>query len=331
VASEAELEQKAARGDVRAQFQLGKLLLGGPKAAREGARGLSLIEQAAAKGHGDATALTALFEAMGVNRTADWGRALDRLQEAAEQGSSSARLQLGLLARESRQPRAKGQRTGSSWEALRSRVDLRALVTSGEHRSLSDRPLVRVIEGFASPAECRWLIERGREHLLPATVFDPVTGRLAGSLARSNSSAEFQISDMDLVLEVIRTRISAAVRLPLTHFEPTQVLHYSPGQEFRPHFDFLNPANPALREKLRTGQRVGTFLIYLNEGFEGGETEFVDAHLRFKGRTGDALFWANVDAQSRPDPMSRHAGLPPTSGEKWILSQWIRDRGGQVR
>jgi prolyl 4-hydroxylase len=199
-------------------------------------------------------------------------------------------------------------------------------VTSGEHRSLSDRPLVRVIEGFASPAECRWLIERGRERLLPATVFDPVTGRLGGTLARSNSSAEFQISDMDLVFEVIRTRIASAVRMSLPQFEPTQVLHYSPGQEFRAHFDFLNPANPALREQLQRGQRVGTFLIYLNEGFEGGETEFVDAGLKFKGRTGDALFWANVDGQRRPDPLTRHAGLPPTSGEKWILSQWIRDR-----
>jgi len=28
----------------------------------------------------------------------------------------------------------------------------------------------------------------------------------------------------------------------------------------------------------------------------------------------------------KPDPLSEHAGLPVTSGEKWLLSQWIRDR-----
>ena len=317
MASEADLEQQARSGDARAQFLLGRLLLDGPRAAREGRRGLDLIEQAAAGGFGDATAMTALFEAMGINRAADWDRALDRLQLAAEQGSSSARLQLDLLARNSRQARGKSSGGGNSWSALRSRIDVGQLSQSGEHKVLSEKPRVRVIEGFASPTECRWLIERGRERLLPATVFDPVSGRLGGSLARNNSSAEFQIPDMDVVFEVIRARISAAVRLPLPQFEPTQVLHYSPGQEFRPHFDFLNPTNPALREQLQKGQRVGTFLIYLNEGFEGGETEFVDAGLRYKGSTGDAIFWANVDAQRRPDPLSRHAGLPPTSGEKW--------------
>ena len=84
-------------------------------------------------------------------------------------------------------------------------------------------------------------------------------------------------------------------------------------------------------QELRRGQRIVTFLLYLNEGFAGGETDFPDAGLRFKGKTGDAIFWANVDALGQPEPLTRHAGLPPTSGEKWILSQWIRGRPGQSR
>jgi prolyl 4-hydroxylase len=136
---------------------------------------------------------------------------------------------------------------------------------------------------------------------------------------------------MDLVIEMIRARISAATRLPLPLFEPTQVLHYAPGQEFRPHFDFLDPANPAYGEELRRGQRVATYHIYLNDRFVGGETDFPEAGLRFRGRTGDAIFWANVGPDGRPDPLTRHAGLPPASGEKWILSQWIRGRPGQAR
>jgi prolyl 4-hydroxylase len=322
VRSEADLEQRAQAGDASARLKLGRLLLDGTRAGADGRRGLALIEEAADAGDGDATAMTALFEAMGVNRPADWNRAFDRLQLAAERGSSSARLQLGLLARNS---------GGSSWSGLRKGIDLPALLRSGDHKALSEAPRVRVIEQFASPAESRWLVERARERLRPASVFHPGTGALSYQLARTNSGAEFQIADMDLVFEMIRARISAAVRMPLPQFEPTQILHYSPGQQFRPHFDFMDPANPAYREQLRMGQRIGTFLIYLNEGFEGGETEFVDAALRFKGRTGDAIFWANVDSQRRPDPLTRHAGLPPTSGEKWILSQWIRDRSGPVR
>ena len=185
---------------------------------------------------------------------------------------------------------------------------------------------MRVVEQFASPAECSWLIERTRERLRPASVISSATGGHGYNLARSNSGAGFRVPDMDLVIELIRARISAATRLPLPLFEPTQVLHYAPGQEFRPHFDFMDPANPAYREELRRGQQIATFLVYLNDRFAGGETDFPDANIRFRGRTGDAIFWANVGPDGRPDPLTRHAGLPPTSGEKWILSQWIRGR-----
>jgi hypothetical protein len=69
-----------------------------------------------------------------------------------------------------------------------------------------------------------------------------------------------------------------------------------------------------------------TFLVYLNEGFEGGETDFPAAPYRFKGSTGDAVLFVNVDVRGQPDFKTKHAGLPPTSGEKWLLSQWVRDR-----
>jgi prolyl 4-hydroxylase len=331
VASESELEERARGGDMRAQFALGRLLLDGPRAARDGQRGIALIEQAAAAGNGDATAMMGLFEAMGITAPPDWNRALDRLQLAAEQGSTSARLQLGVLARRSKRRSDGAAQRGSSWAELRGRIDLDSILRAGERKRLGERPAVLVIDQFASPAECRWLIERARERLSAASVISPSTGGLTYNLARTNRGTEFQIPDMDLVIEIVRARISAATGLPLPLFEPTQVLHYTPGQEFRPHFDFLNPANPAYREELRRGQRIVTFLLYLNEGFGGGETDFPDAALRFKGKAGDAVFWSNVDARGEPDPLTRHAGLPPTSGEKWILSQWIRGRPGHAR
>ena len=106
-----------------------------------------------------------------------------------------------------------------------------------------------------------------------------------------------------------------------------QVMHYSVGQEFRPHHDFLDPQQPGPAADIaRRGQRIGTFLLYLNGDFEGGETEFPRAGISNRGDTGDALFFTNVTRDGRPDPLTLHAGLPPTRGEKWILSQWIRDR-----
>jgi predicted 2-oxoglutarate/Fe(II)-dependent dioxygenase YbiX len=110
-------------------------------------------------------------------------------------------------------------------------------------------------------------------------------------------------------------------------FEPAQIMHYAPGEEFRPHYDFLTPDSPGMAAQIaRYGQRIATFLLYLNEDFDGGETVFPLKDISYRGRAGDALFFANIDTANAPDPLTRHAGRPPTRGEKWILSQWIRDR-----
>ena len=122
---------------------------------------------------------------------------------------------------------------------------------------------------------------------------------------------------MDVVSEVLRTRIAFATRLPVAVFEPPQILRYEVGQEFVPHYDFLDSDSNGFREELAArGQRIATFLIYLNEDFEGGETAFPSIGLQCRARTGDAIFWANVDRQNEPDPLTLHAGMPPTSGEK---------------
>ncbi len=58
--------------------------------------------------------------------------------------------------------------------------------------------------------------------------------------------------------------------------EGPTVLHYEPGQQIANHYDFVDP-NTTLDyagEIERNGQRIITFLVYLNEDYEGGETDF---------------------------------------------------------
>jgi hypothetical protein len=253
---------------------------------------------------------------MGVARPQSWHRAFDRLLDAALQGSETACSQLRVLARNDGEP-----------AELRAAIDLPELLSFPNRTSLSESPRVRTMQGFATHEECRWLIERAKVRLKPATIIAS-NGMQALDPARSNTGTEFQVLDMDVVLEIVRARIAAATKLSVPLFEPTQVLRYEVGQEFRPHHDFLDPGNLAYGDQARFGQRIATFLVYLNEDFEGGETDFPKVGIRYCGRTGDAIFFANVDGAGRPDPLTLHAGLPPTSGEKWILSQWIRDRAG---
>lgn len=285
------------------------------------ARGAALVETAAASGHADAACMLATLEAIGAGRRQDWSRAFDCLELAADLGSVHARAQLRLLAG------ADNDIADSAAGPLRTRLDIGRLLRAPDPIAVSESPRIRVFQGFATPAECRWVIDRLRPRLGPAMVWDDATGRGKVDPVRSNSAVELRLPEMDVVTELLRARISAATRLPEAIFEVPQVMQYSVGQEFRPHHDFLDPqqAGPAA-DIARRGQRIGSFLIYLNEDFEGGETAFPRTGFSFRGRTGDALFFTNVTRDGRPDPLTLHAGLPPIRGEKWIFSQWIRDR-----
>ena len=300
-------------------------LLATGKSPEEGRRAVELLEAAAAEGNAAAMERLALFEATGIGRPLDWNRALDRLAEAAELGNVAAQSQLLILA--DPDDGAASAPMGEGWAAVRHRIDIKGrLSCPASPTPLSSRPWVRTVERFATAAECRWIVGLAQDRRTPAEVVTDA-GTQEQMPVRTNSKIAFQLAHMDVVMEVLRARIAAACRLPLPLFESTQVLHYAPGQEFRPHRDYLDEANPAHRPLLAdAGQRIMTVLVYLNDGYEGGATDFPLAGLSFKGTIGDALMLGNVDRSGRPDPSTLHAGCPPTSGEKWILSQWIRDR-----
>ena len=60
---------------------------------------------------------------------------------------------------------------------------------------------------------------------------------------------------------------------------------------------------------------------------DGGETHFPHLELRVSPREGDALVWANVDGEGRPNPRSLHEGRPPVNGaEKVAVNVWVADK-----
>jgi hypothetical protein len=313
-----------ARGDPQASYAEARAILEAPGSPDELRRALALLDFASRGGCAAASEVRALFHAMGVGAPKDWDRSFDFLSLAAEQGSASARRQLSLLANPAQAPEVSGD---ADWKAVRASISIDRLLASPSRIALSARPRIRVIEGFATVHECNWLVELVRPRLARALIFND-SGAQVVDENRSNTGALFNVLQMDVVLEVIRNRIAAATRVPVQLFEPTQILHYAVGEKFSPHYDFFDPANGSHRTDLDMGQRIATFLVYLNDAFEGGETDFPTAGIRYRGRTGDAIFWGNVDDQGQPDFLTYHAGCPPVSGEKWILSQWIRDRAG---
>jgi prolyl 4-hydroxylase len=277
------------------------------------------IRRRAAAGDTEAIAFTAVLAALGVGEAQDWAVAVERLARAAELGSTSAQGQLAVLAR---RDDAQGD-----WRALAAGIDMGGWLTRPERERLLSDPRIAAVRGFLPAQVCDWLIRRAAQRVQPALVFDPATGGARREQARSNSAFEFSFVDLDVVTAMVRARIAATVSTPTGALEPIQVLHYAPGQTFERHHDFLDVSVPGYAAQVAAaGQRIVTFLVYLNEGYEGGETDFPIVGLRFKGARGDALIFSNVNPAGAPDRRTLHAGLPPTSGEKWLLSQWIRDR-----
>jgi len=184
-----------------------------------------------------------------------------------------------------------------------------------------------VIEQFASAEECNWLIGRAAGGALQRAKVYRGSSTAQVAETRTNREMSFTIFNADVVLSLIRDRIAAVVGAPASHFEIAKLLHYLPGEQFALHADFIEAKTPDLaRELAARGQRYATFLIYLSDGYEGGATQFPRLSWQYRGGRGDALLFSNVDASGAPDYDTIHAGMPPTSGEKWVLSQWVRTR-----
>jgi hypothetical protein len=186
---------------------------------------------------------------------------------------------------------------------------------------------VHAISDFVSAAVCNWVIGRAHGRLGRAQVYDPVSGQNRVGSTRTNSVANFGIAEVEVLDVLLQSRMALACGIPARNMEAPATLHYSVGEENSDHYDFVNPEIPNYADEIaRNGQRVATFLVYLNDDYEGGETSFPRLGFKYKGRCGDGLFFLNALSEINPDLRMLHAGLPPTRGEKWLVSQFIRSR-----
>jgi prolyl 4-hydroxylase len=349
-----ELLQQAAQADrpgAAVQLAIWELAgLGGPM---DVAAAAGRLRRAAEAGDAKACGLFAQLVAAGAaGMRRDFDEAVDWLIRAATGGDVRAAVQLAMLipadAAHWEDRRALVQFAATSgepvagaflgqwgtlpitpdldWERVRERVRLpheRALPEAHEH---TRAPRVVAWRGLFTRDEAIYVSLRGLPLLRPARVVTP-DGRSVVDPIRSNDAAKFGLLEADVVVQSLDLRIATALAHPAENGEGLALLRYQPGQQYLPHCDWIDPRRPATRADLeRRGQRVATCVVYLNEGFEGGATEFPKLGFAFRGGVGDALGWENVRPDGEVDPMTVHAGRPPTRGVKFLLSKWMRDR-----
>jgi len=298
----ARLEAAAAAGDRASLIELGVWNLDGRHIPRDLRQSRECFRQAGELGDTTAEHVYICFLANGVGGEADWQAANRHLRKLATTDAMAAR-QIEL-------------------------VEAMALDAGGfpmvkpVGRQLSTSPAVWTFDCFASRAECLYLIDTAEPLFAQSSVVDPNTGKLRPHPVRTSDGAMFPWASEDLVISALNRRIAAASNTEAEFGEPLQILRYMPGQEYRPHLDALPNAS---------NQRILTMLVYLNDGYSGGETFFTRTGLKIAGSTGDGLLFRNTGPGGHSDHNAEHAGLPVIRGEKFIASRWIREQPVMAR
>lgn len=172
---------------------------------------------------------------------------------------------------------------------------------------------VFTIESFLTAEECERQIEISEElRYEEATVTSP-RGEVRLTDLRDNQRVLLQNEEIaewlweracDFVPREVDDRPAVGVN------ELLRFYRYDAGQQFDWHQDF-----PFIRENGE--QSLYTFMIYLNDDFEGGETSFEDSYsdepfdeLQIQPKRGMALFFEHA---------THHKGEPVVSGRKYVL------------
>ncbi|WP_162888118.1 prolyl hydroxylase family protein [Sphingomonas mesophila] len=256
------------------------------------AAALAAVRQAASLGYEDGRRAWVYFTAAGIGCAPD---------------PVAARQMLAELARE--------DRFAALQHAFLDHMTCRARLKSVRPTIVSRDPYIALYPKLFSAAECRYLMILGTPWMEKASILN-LSGEAAFDPARDASAAHIPPVAEDLVVQEVNRCIADATGTEPGWGEPLNILRYAPGQQYKPHHDGTSPDNVSVR--------VLTALIWLNDGFVGGETDFPKIKVRVRGEVGDMLVFRNVLMNDNPDPRMIHAGLPVSDGVKWMASRWIR-------
>lgn len=174
---------------------------------------------------------------------------------------------------------------------------------------------------FATPAECaalRAMIDAGAQ---PSILFSGTQG------PEYRTSHSCHMDRADPLVSTITERICALMGVEPRFTETLQGQRYTPGQEYKPHWDYF-PLNDTYWPDMREmgGQRTWTAMLYCSDVEAGGETQFVSSTLSVTPAEGALLLWNNMGKDGAPNTDSAHYARPVEAGVKYVLTLWFRER-----
>ncbi|XP_066966238.1 prolyl 4-hydroxylase subunit alpha-2-like isoform X2 [Macrobrachium rosenbergii] len=105
--------------------------------------------------------------------------------------------------------------------------------------------------------------------------------------------------------------------------EILQVNLYAAGGYYLPHLDAFSllseqQDNVDVPAEFYGGDRIGTFMFYMNDVEAGGHTAFPRIGVGVKPSAGSAVFWSNLLPDGFEDTRTMHGACPVLKGIKWV-------------
>ena len=179
----------------------------------------------------------------------------------------------------------------------------------------------QIVSDVLTPEECTYLIEKATPLFSRSTV----VGTSAPDASRTSQTA--WIPKTDPVAQKVFTKALEFTGKTMDECEDLQVVRYEPGTYYREHHDSCCDESPGCLDfEKEGGQRVATLLVYLNSDFTDGETHFPNLDLKLKADPGSAILFRPLGSdEAKCHPKALHAGLPISSGVKYVCNAWIRE------
>uniref|UniRef100_A0A9R1SRB6 Prolyl 4-hydroxylase subunit alpha-3 n=2 Tax=Cyprinus carpio TaxID=7962 RepID=A0A9R1SRB6_CYPCA len=194
---------------------------------------------------------------------------------------------------------------------------------------ISLHPYLVLFHNFVTRAEAKSI----REYAVPGLRRSVVASGVNQSTAeyRISKSAWLKESPHGVVGKVDR-RITMVTGLNVQppYAEYLQVVNYGIGGHYEPHFDHATSDSSPLY-RLKTGNRVATFMIYLSSVEAGGYTAFIYANFSVPVVENGALFWWNLHRNGQGNVDTLHAGCPVIVGDKWVANKWVHEYGQEFQ
>lgn len=178
----------------------------------------------------------------------------------------------------------------------------------------------KVYTNFISEKEKKYIIETAEPSFRESKL-------VSGLISNIRKSETAWIKREDPIVKKIIQRVCKITNIPFENSEKMQVVKYKPNGYYKPHYDAsCDDKKECVEFEKNGGQRLVTMLIYLNDDFRGGYTDFPNLKQKYTAKANQGLLFYSLQKDgNKCHPLSLHAGTEIEEGTKYIANIWLRE------